>query len=518
MYLMQMNCALYHSAMTHFLNSLMLLSLFMIVPGMAQEGANDQIPAPEREIMDNMKFDGYRGIWWRHPPMTDRYQSPSYNSTDFKYSGPLSFAWPHTVAPMAIYAEEVNKTFFVFGGDTGPRNRHLLAMISYYDHEKHLVPKPTVVRDQRGVDDPHDNPSITIDEEGYLWVFIAGRGRHRPGQIFRSREPYSIDSFDLIIEREQTYSQIWQVPGRGFLHLSTLYTDGRELYWETHLEGETWTDEPAKDHHKLVGFGGHYQVSRALGNKIGTAFNYHPDGNVDRRTNLYYLQTEDFGETWTTVDGTPVETPLSDRINPALIHNYESQGKNAYPNQLLFDKDGHPVILHITAFGAAPVLENAPRAWIVTRWTGEEWVDQYVTVSDHAYDEGAFYIHNDRWSLIAPALSGPQAGFNGGEIGLFETTTPYDHKNDWWQLRQQVTRNSPFNHGYVRRPHNPVDPFYAIWADANPKENSISRIYFTNSRGDRLYMLPYEMDEEFAEPILLNPQIPPNEEMTINEQ
>lgn len=494
------------------------LSVSMILPVwmFCQADRTEESTQEKIDWLDNTKMDGYRGIWWFHPPMQDRKQSPSYGSTRYKYSGPLSFAWPHTVAPMAVYAPEVNKTFFVYGGDTGPGNRYLCAMISYYDHDKHLVPKPTVVRDQRGVDDPHDNPSITIDDEGYIWVFVAGRGRHRPGQIFRSHEPYSIDAFELIIEREQTYSQIWRVPEKGFFHLLTLYTSGRELYFETNPDGGNWEPKTADNLQKLVGFGGHYQVSRSKGDTVGTAFNFHPDGNVDRRTNIYYLQTADFGKTWTTVDGQKVDLPLDHKYNPALVIDYESQGKNAYPNQLLFDKDGNPVILHITAFGAAPVHENGPRAWVVTRWNGEKWDSQYVTVSDHAYDEGAFYIHDDRWTLIAPAVMGPQPTWNGGEVGVFETTDPGNPDNDWWQLKRQVTKNSPYNHGYVRRPHNPKDPFFAFWADADPRESTISRIYFTNSTGDRLYMLPYQMDEDFAQPILLNPPTPPKGEVTFD--
>ncbi|MEX0927876.1 MAG: BNR-4 repeat-containing protein [Balneolales bacterium] len=460
---------------------------------------------------NNEKVDGYRGIWWSIAPMPSRPDAPNYGSTDFKYSGPLSFAWPHTVAPMAVHAPEVNKTFFVYGGDTGPGNSYLLTMASYYDHEKHRVPKPTIVRDQLGVDDPHDNPSLTIDDEGFLWVFIAGRGRNRPGQIFRSREPYSVEAFDQIIEREQTYSQIWQVPDRGFFHLLTLYTSGRELYWETNSDGQSWSPEPAKELDKLAGFGGHYQVSRVNGNTIGTAFNYHPDGNVDRRTNLYYLQTSDYGETWTTVDGQPVQTPLDDRDNPALVVDYEARGRVAFPNKLLFDEDGHPVILHITAFGVAPVLENGPRVWKTTRWTGEEWVTRPITVSDHIYDMGSFYIHDDRWSLIAPALPGPQPGFTGGEVGVWETTDP---DREWWQLKQRVTRDSPYNHGYMRRPHNPVDPFFAIWADSDSEERSISRLYFTNSTGDSLFKLPYTFEGDYAEPLLLDPPNPPSGEDT----
>jgi len=85
-----------------------------------------------------------------------------------KNSGGTGFVANHTVSPMAVYAPEVEKTFFVYGGTTGPEDRYLLAMASYYDHKRHRVPRPTIVRDQRGIDDPHDNPCLTIDEAGYV--------------------------------------------------------------------------------------------------------------------------------------------------------------------------------------------------------------------------------------------------------------------------------------------------------------------------------------------------------------
>ena len=452
------------------------------------------------------RIDGYRGIWWSHGPVRDRPGVKSYDWPHFKYSGPLSFAWGHTLTPMAVHAPEVNKTFFVYGGDTGPRDRYLMIMISYYDHAHHRVPRPKIVRDQRGVDDPHDNPSLTIDADGHLWVFVAGRGRHRPGQIFRSAEPYSIDRFDKIISREQTYSQIWYVPDRGFFHLLTLYTAGRELYWETSRNGDDWTDQPAKNLSKLAGFGGHYQVSRVHDGRVGTAFNYHPEGLVDRRTNLYYVQTTDFGRTWTTVDGTRVTTPLDAVDNPALIIDYESQGKVVYPSKLLFDGDGHPVILYVTSFGASPSPKNDPRTWKITRWTGHRWVTTAITSSDHNYDMGSLYIDGAQWTLIAPALSGPQAYFTGGEVGVWSTDDP---DRGPWPLKRRVTLDSPFNHCYVRRPHNPVDPFFAVWADGDSSKSSLSRLYFTNSTGDRLYKLPYKMKGEYAEPRLLDPPVPP---------
>ena len=35
--------------------------------------------------------------------------------------------------------------------------------------------------------------------------------------------------------------------------------------------------------------------------KLGTFFNRHPNGNVDKRTDLYYVETRDLGKTWRNV-------------------------------------------------------------------------------------------------------------------------------------------------------------------------------------------------------------------------
>ncbi|MDD4271142.1 MAG: hypothetical protein PHO07_07575, partial [Pirellulales bacterium] len=46
--------------------------------------------------------------------------------------------------------------------------------------------------------------------------------------------------------------------------------------------------------------------------------------------------------------------------------------------------------------------------------------------------------------------------------------------------------------------------------DGDSSRLSPSRLYFTNSTGDRLYLLPYQMDAEYAEPVLLDPPSPPS--------
>lgn len=430
------------------------------------------------------RADGYMGIW---------FTLGQFSEYGDKYSGGLGTYTANHI-PIAVHAPEAEKTFFVYGGTTGPEERHLLIMASWYDHRHHRVPKPTIVHDKQGVDDPHDNPSLAIDPEGHLWIFISGRGSRRPGYIYRSSEPYSTDRFERISEREMTYPQPWWVEGRGFLHLYTRYTRGRELYFERSPDGRTWSEE-----RKLAGIGGHYQVSSRHNGKIGTFFNRHPDGNVDRRTDLYYLETVDFGESWRTAGGVTVDLPLDEEVNDALVIDYSSQNRLQYTVDLNWDRNGNPILLYVTSGGHEPGPMNEPRFWEIAHWDGDRWRNRIVTRSDHNYDMGSLYVSEERWLIIAPTAVGPQPWGTGGEIEMWESR---DEGENWTKIRQ-VTSNSERNHMYLRRPTDATDPFFYFWADGDPDRPSVSSLYFGDSGGERYWKLPRKMEEEFAEPVEL---------------
>jgi hypothetical protein len=385
----------------------------------------------------------------------------------------------------------VNKTFFVYGGTTRQEERHLLIMISYFDHQKKVVPKPVIVYDKMGVDDPHDNASISIDDRGYIWVFVSGRAKARPGLIFKSRTPYSIESFEKILEKEMTYPQPWWQKGEGFLYLFTKYTKGRELYWSTSPDGITWSPD-----RKLAGMGGHYQVSNYNGKKLVSVFNYHPGGDVNKRTNIYLAQTDDSGKTWKTIDGQVLQTPLNDIHGPALVHDYEAEKKLVYLNDLNFDSEGNPVILAVISSGFAPGPQGAPREWMVIHWQNGKWDFRKVCESTHNYDMGSLYIENKVWTIIGPTEAGPQKWGTGGEMALWQS----NDNGVIWEKTRDITRNSTFNHSYARRPLNASDDFYAFWADGDANKISTSRLYFTNKTGDKVWRLPYEMKFEFTKP------------------
>jgi hypothetical protein len=370
-------------------------------------------------------------------------------------------------------------------------------MIGCFDHKRKLLEKPTVVYDKEGIDDPHDNPSLLIDTDGYLWVFVSGRGTKRTGFKFRSVKPFSIDEFEKITTEEMTYPQPWLLED-GMIHLFTKYSGVRELYFESSHDGFKWSED-----RKLAGIrepgdklGGHYQVSQKNGSIVGTFFNRHPNGNVDKRTDLYYLQTADMGKTWTSAGGQPVEIPVEDVENEARVANYKDQGLNVYICDINFDKQGNPVCLYITSRGHEPGPDNAPYIWHVSKWTGSEWEIYPVGSSDHNYDMGSLYISEDKWLVVAPLVNGPQLWGAGGELAFYEST---DSGKKWCKTRQ-LTVNSPRNHGYVRRPQNAHDPFYYFWADGDPDKFSISILYFGDSKGN-VWQMPYSFSGKTAKPI-----------------
>jgi hypothetical protein len=432
----------------------------------------------------NKKADGYKGIW---------FTLGQFSEFGDKYSGGLGTYTANHI-PIAIYSPEVNKTFFTYGGTTAKDERHLLIMISYFDHTRKIVPKPVIVYDKVEVNDPHDNASLSIDSKGFIWVFVSGRAKLRPGLLFKSNQPYSIEGFKQIKTDEMTYPQPWWIDGKGFLYLFTKYTKGRELYWSASVDGITWDPDQ-----KLAGMGGHYQITNIRGNKLSSVFNYHPGGDVDKRTNIYLAQTEDLGKTWKSIEGNILKTPLSDIRCEALVHDYAAEAKLVYLNDLNFDMQGNPIILAVVSNDFKPGPKGDPREWTIIHWKNGKWNFHKVCTSTHNYDMGSLYVENSLWRIVGPTEAGPQKLGAGGEMALWESI---DEGKSWKKIRN-VTQNSARNNSYARRPLKANPDFYAFWADGNPDKLSESRLYFTNQKGDKVWALPYDMKEDFAKPQLI---------------
>jgi hypothetical protein len=431
--------------------------------------------------------DGFRGIWFELGQKSEHGD---------KYSGGLGTYTANHV-PMAHYVEKVNRTYFTWGGTPSAGERRLQILVSYYDHSSGKLARPVIVMDKSPVNDPHDNASLCIDGEGHLWIFVSGRGNKRPGRIHRSKVAYEINEWLNMGDSEFTYPQPWWFEGKGFLHTYTRYTPGRELYCRTSPDGTDWSAEK-----KLAGIEGHYQTSAQVGGRLITAFNRHPKRNVDQRTDLYYMETPDMGETWSTADGKKLTTPLTQADSPARIRNYSAEKLNVYIHDTTADAEGRPAILYTTAKHHQPGPQGDPRTWNVARWTGKEWLFHPVTTSTHNYDTGSLFIEADgTWKIIGPTGSGPQKWGAGGEIELWISKD----QGATWAKQREVTQNSLRNHSYARRPRNAHPDFHAYWADGDADKFSESHLYFTNRTGDKVWRLPYDMSGDFAAPEPVEP-------------
>jgi hypothetical protein len=461
----------------------------------------------------NGRDTGYRGIWYMNQPSGDEYV--------FKYSGGLgTYCAKHR--PLAIYRPEVNKTFFCYGGTRvgshlkieaaeladgrrleRKRGGFLLHMVSCYDHATGTVPRPTILLDKRTAD-AHDNPVLSIDDAGFLWVFSTSHGTSRPSFIHRSKRPYDITGFERIVATRRdddrdvaidnfSYMQPWHVPDRGFIAFFTRYKYPvqRTICAMTSPDGRRWSEWQRLS---VMGAGS-YQVSATKGARAGTAFNRHLKG-ANSRTDLYCLQTDDFGETWQTAAGEWVDLPLKDPGNAARVHDYHGENLFVYLKDISFDAARRPVILYLTspAYQAGPT--KVPRTWTTARWTGERWDIRPVTTSDSNYDTGTISIGSDGvWQIVGPTTAGPQEFNPGGEMVLWRSR---DQGATWKSVRR-MTNDSARNHTYARGVVNAHPDFHAIWADGDARKPSASMLYFCNRAGE-VFALPETMEGPTAKP------------------
>ncbi|MFI4912675.1 MAG: BNR-4 repeat-containing protein [Sedimentisphaeraceae bacterium JB056] len=465
----------------------------------------------------NKKLDGFHGIWYRNQTLGNEYK--------YKYSGGLgTYCAKHK--PMAIYSERVDKTFFVYGGSQGDyhlkdsfnaKNLDTVKVIegighciAEYDHKLKTVSRPTLILDKQTLD-AHDNPVISVDDEGFLWVFSTSHGNMRPSYVFKSCKPYDISEFKQIHCFERvgnklntidnfSYMQAWNIKEKGFLYFFTKYRGwgSRNLYFSKSSDGVVW--DKFKE---IAQMGqGSYQITAVQGDKAAVAFNYHPENmGVNGRSNLYYVETCDYGENWSGADGIGIELPVRDIHGKALIYNSQKHGLLVYLKDICIDNNGNPVILFITSDTYKSGVSKQPRYWNIARFDGGKWLINRITTASNNYDMGSLYVDNDTILIAAPTIKGTQPYNPGGEVAYWISN---DNGNSW-KMDKQLTCGSRYNHTYVRKPLNAAYDFYAFWADGDCLNPSESSIYFSNRDGD-VFKLPQYMNSQNVKPLLLSEQ------------
>jgi len=84
----------------------------------------------------NRPDDGFRGIWYFIGKTNHEYV--------YKYSGELG-TYPANHYPFSVYAPQVQKRFFCYGGASKDSIPSLLHEVAYFDHRTKKVSRPTIV-------------------------------------------------------------------------------------------------------------------------------------------------------------------------------------------------------------------------------------------------------------------------------------------------------------------------------------------------------------------------------------
>jgi hypothetical protein len=192
-----------------------------------------------------------------------------------------------------------------------------------------------------------------------------------------------------------------------------------------------------------------------------------------------------------------LELPLTSPKNESLIIDFESEKKLVFINDFNFDSDGNPVILAITSHDFRPGPAGDPREWIVVHFREGKWHSHKVCESDNNYDMGPLYITDNEWRIIGPTGSGPQKYGAGGELALWTSR----NEGESWTKAADITIGSTRNNSYPRRIWNPDKDFYSFWADGDIAKMSVSNLYFTNRKCDKVWVLPYTMKKDLERPV-----------------
>jgi hypothetical protein len=213
--------------------------------------------------------DGYRGIWYMNQPLKSEHATNTAAASPPTRSGTCRSRFPRRGAEKDVLRLRR------LGGQYLRSKDELQHLVSYYDHATGTVPRPVRIVQKR-TEDAHDNPTLSIDADGHLYVFSSAHGTSPPVLPPQIEAPYDITEWELIVTELLLHPAV--VPA-GVAALPLPPHALREGRAHTQLEdladGRTWTAPQLFAHIEM----GDYQLSARQGStdRVAIAFDLHPN-------------------------------------------------------------------------------------------------------------------------------------------------------------------------------------------------------------------------------------------------
>jgi hypothetical protein len=348
-----------------------------------------------------------------------------------------------------------DRTYFVYGDYSRD------PAIRYFDHDtKELSPAMLPGRTPLP-HDAHGNPSILIDDSGYISVFYGTHGH--PIRMRRSLAPESIDEWsgEHVIEAYASYPQPFMLDPSTIV-LSYRRDDlqhTRSWSYETSTDGgQTWS---GYNHLIYVHEAAVYGVSE-VGNEDPVRSFHLAFNPVDYQTNdypnIYYIYSDDGLTTFKTRDGINLGPPPYTLSEADLV--FDSGDFSSHINDLVLDAESNPCIL----FNVGPWDADGapgPGEWRAAKHNGSEWVTSHIAPCDHLFDRGCLVLRQGM--PLRAYLPVADDGHDGGEILEYSS-----HDNGYtWELTDLVTDGSEYSHNYAVNVRNAHPDFETMWSYGN---------------------------------------------------
>jgi len=387
--------------------------------------------------------------------------------------------------PMAVYAPQVEKIFFVFGD---AENR---PAISFYDLHAGSFARPLALGANPD-GNAHRNPTLLIDQAGFVYVFYGYHGGRQPIRVLRSAAPYDIGQWTSLpdfTEGEGSYAEPWEVRPGEFLVPHRIPSGW--AFKKSADAGKTWGPTV-----RLAEFDTYEFCSTVYGMTMaergGFPRNVHfawsklGGGSAEakrtkplwaRRFNVYYACSDDGGTTWRRSDGTPYALPITEDT-AERIHDSGEHG--VWLKDIQIDPQGRPCILFIDAD-----TSTYESTWKFARHYQDGWAFSDIARSDHMYDGGALVLlADDDFRMYGPTTS-VQPGIDGGEI---EEWCSADAGRTWQNTRH-VTTGSAYSHNHVKTVFNHEQgngEFRVFWSYADGRFPPEGRDVFLYAYGETM--------------------------------
>ena len=360
-----------------------------------------------------------------------------------------------TLRPNGIrFAGMHDRSYFVYGDYSRD------PAIRYYDNSTGILSEAVIAGRTQIPGDAHGNPSLLIDDDGYIYVFFGCH--HNPIQVRRSKAPENI----LEWEEEVQISVTATYPQPYMLDSGTIITSFRESagvatagwgYVTSTSKGQEWSScrllvsEPKN----FI-----YALSEVVRNSSGES-SYHlaitPFSDETRLyENIYYLRSDDGMETFQASDGTVIAGeppfPLSQ-----LELVYVNTDSSSHINDFAIGGDGTPFIL----FNEGPWSQAAlpaPGEWKLARRSEAGWVISSIAPCNHLFDRGCLLV--DRAPHLRAFLPAGKDLHDGGEMIEYSS----EDNGLTWELSDQITWNSGLSHNYAVRVLGAAQDFQVFWS------------------------------------------------------